>query len=186
MFSRFVALDNMGGSAAKTFQRRLPVHKYDARISWSRDGATFSGGRYSRGHEWSFDGGVKLTASASPSHVPAPYSIVEAVDPEEALVAAASSCHMLMFLWLAAKRGVVVDSYVDEAFGVMTTGHDGKLSFSRITLRPQVRFSPNAGPGLDEIAALHHAAHDNCYVANSLKCDVVVEAASPALHTSKP
>lgn len=161
------------------------MHRYDARISWNRDGATFSGGRYSRGHEWSFDGGVKITASASPSHVPAPYSVAEAVDPEEALVAAASSCHMLMFLFFAAKSGVVVDSYVDEAFGEMTTGQDGKLSFSRITLRPHVRFAPNAGPGADALAALHHAAHDGCYVANSLKCDVVVEAMSPALPTSE-
>ena len=150
-------------------------YTYTARITWDRHGATFTGGRYSRGHEWSFDGGVTVAASASPSHVPAPYSVVDAVDPEEALVAAASSCHMLMFLFLAAKRQLMVDRYVDEASGVMEQNGEGRLAFSRITLRPQIRFAGEAPPSDEEIAALHHAAHDGCYVANSLKCDVVVE-----------
>ena len=151
------------------------MHTYRAHITWDRQGAMFAGGRYSRGHEWSFDGGVTVPASASPSHVPAPYSVVEAVDPEEALVAAASSCHMLMFLFLAARRHLIVDSYVDDASGVMEENGDGRLSFSRITLRPQIRFAGEASPSAEEVAALHHAAHDGCYVANSLKCDVVVE-----------
>jgi organic hydroperoxide reductase OsmC/OhrA len=153
------------------------MHTYQAQITWHRQGATFAGGRYSRGHEWSFDGGVSLPASASPSHVPAPYSVVEAVDPEEALVAAASSCHMLMFLFLAARRQLIVDEYRDEASGEMAGNREGRLAFSRITLRPQIRFAGDAPPP-EEIAALHHAAHDGCYVANSLKCDVVVEAAA--------
>ena len=151
------------------------MHTYTARIAWERHGATFTGGRYSRGHEWSFDGGVNVPASASPSHVPAPYSVVEAVDPEEALVAAASSCHMLTFLFLAAKRQLIVERYVDDASGVMEQNAEGRLAFSRITLRPQIRFAGEAPPSDEEIAALHHAAHDGCYVANSLKCDVVVE-----------
>lgn len=150
------------------------MHTYKARITWQRRGATFTGGRYSRGHDWSFDG-LTVPASASPSHVPAPYSVAEAVDPEEALVAAASSCHMLMFLFLAAKRQVIVDSYVDDASGVMEENAEGRLAFSRITLRPQIRFAGDAPPSAEEIAALHHAAHDGCYVANSLKCDVVAE-----------
>jgi organic hydroperoxide reductase OsmC/OhrA len=151
------------------------MHTYTARITWDRNGATFTGGRYSRGHEWSFDGGVTVPASASPSHVPAPYSVVEAVDPEEALVAAASSCHMLMFLFLAAKRRLIVDSYVDEASGVMEQNAEGRLAFSRITLRPQIRFAGDVRPPAEEVEKLHHAAHDECYVANSLKCDVAVE-----------
>jgi organic hydroperoxide reductase OsmC/OhrA len=154
------------------------MHTYKAQIKWNRQGATFAGGRYSRSHEWSFDGGVTVTASASPSHVPAPYSVVEAVDPEEALVAAASSCHMLMFLFLAARRQLVVDSYVDDAGGVMEKNGEGRLAFSRITLRPQIQFAGEARPSAEEIAALHHAAHHGCYVANSLKCDVVVESAA--------
>ncbi len=150
------------------------MHAYRARISWRRDGAEFAGGRYSRGHEWSFDGGVTVPASASPSHVPAPYSVVEAVDPEEAVVAAASSCHMLFVLFLAAKRGLVVESYEDDASGVIETNQDGKNAFSRITLRPRVRFA-GTEPSAGALAELHHAAHDECYVANSLKCAVVVE-----------
>ncbi len=151
------------------------MHRYEARISWSRNGEKFSDNRYSRGHEWSFDGGAKVAASSSPSIVPAPYSVVEAVDPEEALVASASSCHMLWFLSVAARRGFVVDSYLDEAFGVMEKNPAGKLAFSRITLRPRIEFWQKA-PSAEELAALHHAAHDECFIANSLKCEVAVEA----------
>lgn len=152
------------------------MHRYTARTAWSRDGATFSDNRYSRGHEWSFDGGVVVPASASPSIVPAPWSVAEAVDPEEALVASASSCHMLWFLSLAAKRGFVVDSYIDDAFGVMEKNAQGKLAFSRITLQPDVSFGGATQPTEDEIAFLHHDAHAECFIANSLKCEIVVEA----------
>jgi organic hydroperoxide reductase OsmC/OhrA len=152
------------------------MHRYSARTAWSRNGATFSDNRYSRGHEWSFDGGITVPASASPSIVPAPWSVAAAVDPEEALVAAASSCHMLWFLSLAAKRGFVVDSYEDEAFGVMEKNADGKLAFTRITLQPSVSFGGTTRPTEDEIAFLHHDAHAECFIANSLKCDIVVEA----------
>ena len=152
------------------------MHRYEARISWSRNGAKFSDNRYCRGHEWSFDGGVKVPASSSPAVVPAPYSVVEAVDPEEALVASASSCHMLWFLSLAAKRGFVVESYVDEAFGVMEKNPAGRLAFSRITLRPKVQFSAERSPSAEELERLHHAAHEECFIANSLKSEIVVEA----------
>lgn len=152
------------------------MHRYEARISWSRKGAKFSDNRYSRGHEWSFDGGLKVVASASPTVVPAPYSVVEAVDPEEALVASASSCHMLWFLSLAARRGFVVESYVDKAFGMMEENAEGRLAFSRITLCPLIDFSAERSPTTEELESLHHAAHDECFIANSLKCDVVVEA----------
>jgi len=152
------------------------MHRYSARTAWSRNGATFSDNHYSRGHEWSFDGGVTVPASASPSIVPAPWSVAAAVDPEEALVASASSCHMLWFLSLAAKRGFVVDSYVDDAFGVMEKNADGKLAFTRITLQPHVSFGGTNQPTEDEMAFLHHDAHAECFIANSLKCDIVVEA----------
>lgn len=151
---------------------------YEAQITWQRQGAPFADGRYSRGHEWLFDGGVTIPASASPSHVPAPYSVAAAVDPEEALVAAAASCHMLMFLFLAAKRRLIVDSYVDDASGVVETNGEGRLAFSQITLRPRIQFTRDAAPSAEEISALHHAAHDGCYVANSLKCNVVVAPAA--------
>jgi len=103
-------------------------------IEWSRDGATFTDNRYSRGHRWLFDGGVEVPASSSPQFVPLPLSVAEAVDPEDAFVASLSSCHMLWFLSIAAKRGFVVDSYVDEAVGMMGKGRSGKLAMTRVTL----------------------------------------------------
>lgn len=151
------------------------MHRYEARISWQRGGAKFTDNRYSRGHEWSFDGGVTVSASSSPLTVKVPHSVAEAVDPEEALVAATSSCHMLWFLSLAGRRGFVVDRYADDAFGVMEKNADGKVAFTRITLRPQIEFVGEKLPSAAEIAALHHSAHEECFIANSLKCDVVIE-----------
>lgn len=151
------------------------MHKYEARIAWQRAGAVFTDNRYSRGHTWSFDGGVTVPASSSPLTVKAPYSVVEAVDPEEALVAATSSCHMLWFLSLAGRQGFVVDRYTDSAFGVMEPNADGRLAFTRITLRPMIDFAGERRPSGEELAALHHRAHEACFIANSLKCDVVVE-----------
>jgi organic hydroperoxide reductase OsmC/OhrA len=103
------------------------------------------------------------------------YSVDKAVDPEEALVASAASCHMLWFLSLAARRGFVVESYVDQAFGVMNKNSEGKIAFQRITLRPEIQFSGERVPSAADLAALHHAAHDECYIASSLRCEVVVE-----------
>jgi organic hydroperoxide reductase OsmC/OhrA len=153
------------------------MHRYEAHIAWQRNSAAFTDNRYSRGHEWSFDGGVTVLASASPSVVKAPYSVAAAVDPEEALVAATSSCHMLWSLALAAKSGFVVDSYADSAFGVMEKNAEGKLAVTRITLRPKIAFSREKRPSAEELSALHHRAHEECYIANSLKSEVVVEAA---------
>ena len=152
------------------------MHRYEARIAWSRNGAVFTDNRYSRGHEWSFDGGVTVKASASPAAVPVPYSVAEAVDPEEALVASAASCHMLWFLSIAAKGGFVVERYTDDAFGVMEKDAAGKLMITRITLRPTVEFSPDRRPSAEEIQSIHRAAHDECFIANSLKSEIVVEA----------
>ncbi len=117
------------------------MHRYEARVTWQRDGANFTDNRYSRGHEWSFDGGAIVRASSSPLTVKVPYSVAEAVDPEEALVAATSSCHMLWFLSLAGRQGFVVDRYSDDAFGVMEKNADGKVAFTRITLRPRIEFA---------------------------------------------
>lgn len=151
------------------------MHKYEAEISWRRDGESFTNNRYSRGHQWSFDGGVKIMASSSPLSVPVPYSVVEAVDPEEALVAAASSCHMLWFLSITAKHGYVVESYVDNAVGIMEKNSEGKIAITRITLRPRIEFSGARSPSAEELQALHHQAHDECFIANSLKSEIVVE-----------
>jgi organic hydroperoxide reductase OsmC/OhrA len=144
-------------------------------VSWVRDGAVFTDNRYSRAHQWTFDGGARITASSSPSVVPLPYSEAAAVDPEEALVAAASSCHMLTFLYLAAKQGFVVDSYEDDAFGTMAKDAAGRIGVDRITLRPRIEFAGTKVPSAEQLAALHHAAHDGCFIANSVKCEISVE-----------
>src|SRR5262245_56482803 len=151
------------------------MHKYEAEISWKRQGAEFSESRYGLCHDRAVDGGVKIMASSSPLSVPVPYSVVEAVDPEEALVASAASCHMLLFLSIAAERGFVVESYMDKATGIMEKNSEGKIAITRITLRPKIEFSVERSPSLEELQSLHHSAHDKCYIANSLKSEVVVE-----------
>jgi organic hydroperoxide reductase OsmC/OhrA len=149
------------------------MHRYTATTTWSRDGAPFTDLRYSRAHRWKFDGGVDLLGSSSPQHVRVPLSDPAGVDPEEAFVAALSSCHLLSFLYVAAKRGFVVDSYVDEAEGVMSEIEKGRLAVTRVVLRPRVTY---ATPPDDETeAAMHHQAHDDCYIANSVRTEVVVE-----------
>ncbi len=135
------------------------MHKYEAEISWKRQGAEFSDSRYSRAHEWSFDGGVKIMASSSPLSVPVPYSVVEAVDPEEALVASAASCHMLWFLSIAAGRGFVVESYMDKATGIMEKNSAGKIAITRITLRPKIEFSVDRAPSPEELQSNRTRQH---------------------------
>jgi organic hydroperoxide reductase OsmC/OhrA len=148
--------------------------QFEATIEWQRQGQDFLGQRYSRAHQWRFDGGLALPASSSPLSVPLPMSDPAAIDPEEALVAAASSCHMLFFLSLAAKRGHTVDSYRDHAQGVLEKDEAGKMAMTRITLRPEIVFAGTAWPGQEELAQIHHEAHEKCYVANSLKTEIVV------------
>jgi organic hydroperoxide reductase OsmC/OhrA len=147
---------------------------YTATIRWNRSGATYTDGRYSRAHEWVFDGGAVVPASSSPHVVPVPMSDASAVDPEEAFVASLSSCHMLFFLDFARRAGFVVDSYVDAAEGVMGKDGEGRLAMTRVTLRPHVAWT-GAPPDESTIAGLHHKAHDACFLANSVKTEVVVE-----------
>ena len=148
---------------------------YTATIRWSREGAEgFTKGQYSRAHQWAFDGGAVVPASSSPHVVPVPLSDERGVDPEEAFVASLSSCHMLFFLDFARRAGFTVDSYVDAAEGVMNKDADGRSAMTRVTLRPQVRWDGEA-PDAGTIAGLHHQAHDACFIANSVKTDVVVD-----------
>ncbi len=142
---------------------------YTATIDWERNGADFLDDKYSRQHVWRFDGGVEIRASSSPHVVPVPMSCETAVDPEEAFIAALSSCHMLWFLSLAAKRGFVVDAYRDEAMGNMAKNSEGKIAMTEVTLRPSVTFGGANGPGPDEISAMHDEAHEKCFIANSVK-----------------
>ncbi|HYD59246.1 MAG TPA: OsmC family protein [Noviherbaspirillum sp.] len=152
------------------------MHSYEATIAWSRQGQKFTDNRYSRAHEWKFDGGAVVPASSSPHVVPVPMSAAANVDPEEALVAATSSCHMLFFLSIAAKRGFVIDSYVDRASGIMEKNSEGRVAMTRITLRPDVAFGGDRQPTPEEIDRIHHESHDQCFIANSITADVVIEA----------
>ena len=153
------------------------MSSYAATISWSRGEAEdFAGGRFSRAHQWAFDGGAVVPASASPHIVPAPWSDERGVDPEEAFVASLSSCHMLFYIDFARRAGFVVDTYVDEAEGVLGKGPDGRQAMTRVTLRPRVRWSGDRQPNEADVADLHHRAHEACFIANSVKTEVVVEA----------
>ena len=151
-------------------------HEYHALIRWARGGAAFSDNRYSRGHSWRFDGGIEVPASASPSVVRTPLAVEAAVDPEEAFVAALSSCHMLWFLDLARRGGLVVDDYRDDARGVMGRDGAGRMAMLRVTLHPSVRFA-GAAPAPEQLAALHEHAHQECFIANSVRTEVLIEPA---------
>ncbi len=153
------------------------MSKYFAKVVWTRGEDNFLDNRYSRGHLWSFDGGVEVRASSSPHTVPVPMSVEANVDPEEAFVASLSSCHMLWFLSVAAKKRYVVDSYIDEAVGVMEKDENGKLAMTKVILRPQVHFSGENQPSDRGRQKMHQLAHENCFIANSVKTEVLVESA---------
>nr|ACO70925.1 OsmC family protein [uncultured Verrucomicrobiota bacterium] len=142
---------------------------------WSRTGPDFLRRRYSRAHTWSFDGGLTVPASSSPHVVPPPWSDPGGIDPEEAFVASVSSCHMLWFLDVACSAGFVVEHYEDEAIGVMSENERGVLWISRITLRPRITWGGDRHPAPGEVEHLHHLAHDQCFIAASIRTEVVVE-----------
>ncbi len=145
------------------------MSEYSATISWQRGASEpFVDQRYSRAHWWEFDGGVRVPASSSPHVVPLPWSVAENVDPEEAFVAAISSCHMLTFLWLAARAGYLVESYRDEAVGIMEANARGRQAITRVTLQPLVQFGGERQPDLAVLEQLHHQAHEECFIANSV------------------
>ncbi|MEQ1643517.1 MAG: OsmC family protein [Pyrinomonadaceae bacterium] len=149
---------------------------YTAKITWKSDAPdTFTKNRYTRGHSWEFDGGITVPASSSPHSVRVPYSVEAAVDPEEALVAAASSCHMLTFLWLAATAGFNIESYEDNAVGEMTSMEDGRQWVSTITLDPQIAWTGDKFPTAEDIAHLHHEAHEKCYIANTIRSEIIIK-----------
>jgi organic hydroperoxide reductase OsmC/OhrA len=154
----------------------MSKHEYTATVTWQRaDGAKFTDNRYSRAHQWRFDGGAVVPASSSPAVVPVPLSDAAAVDPEEAFVAALSACHMLFFLFHAAKKGFVIERYEDAAAGQMGKNAEGRTAMLKVTLRPRVSWGGDKRPSADELDAMHHQSHVDCYIANSVKCDVAVE-----------
>jgi organic hydroperoxide reductase OsmC/OhrA len=177
-----VRLYRNDGSGQKVPSISLPAERSDremgqhkASVIWERvEAAAFVDNRYSRAHRWEFDGGTVVPASSSPSVVPVPLSDPAGVDPEEAFVASLSSCHMLWFLFFAAKGGFVVDSYRDGAVGHMEKTADGNQWMARVVLRPEIRFSGQA-PDAAATSAMHDKAHHACFIANSVKTTVTVE-----------
>lgn len=162
------------------------MSEYVAVVRWMRNGAVFTDNRYSRAHEWEFDGGVRVPASSSPHVVPVPLSNASHVDPEEAFVAALSSCHMLWFLSFAAQEGFTVDRYVDHAVGVMETNAEGKLAMTRVILRPQIHYFGENVPDAAAVEVMHHLAHETCFLANSVKTVITVEKAALPFLDSTP
>ena len=153
---------------------------YTAEVLWLRNDGDFVGRRYSRNHLLRFDGGLEVPGSASPHVVPLPMSDASALDPEEAFVASLASCHMLWFLSIAAKQAYCVDRYFDAASGLMEKNAAGKIAMTVVTLRPDVTFSDDRLPSRAELDQLHHAAHESCFIANSVKTDVRCEPVYPA------
>ena len=149
--------------------------EYGAEVLWQRGEQDFLGNRYSRRHLLRFDGGLEIAASSSPHVVPMPMSDETALDPEEAFVASLASCHMLWFLSIAAKRRFCIDDYHDNASGLMQSNAAGKLFISKVTLRPAVEFSGTRRPTREQIEQMHHQAHEECFIANSVRSEVRCE-----------
>jgi organic hydroperoxide reductase OsmC/OhrA len=151
------------------------AHLHTATIRWQLGDGDFLGKRYSRAHAWTFDGGLEVPASSSPHVVALPMSDASAVDPEEAFVASLSSCHMLWFLDIASRAGFGVEAYEDAAEGRMARNAGGKLVIDVVTLRPRTRFAPEHAPDARMLARLHHEAHEECFLANSVRCEIRCE-----------
>ena len=147
------------------------MSEHRASIHWIRNDRPFDNEGYSRDHEWAFDGGHRMTGSAAPDYLGSPHG----VDPEEALVAALSSCHMLTLLAIAAKKGWVVDDYQDDAVGTLEKNGEGRLAVTRVALRPRIAFAAGKAPDAEALVKLHESAHRNCFIANSVKTEVTVE-----------
>jgi organic hydroperoxide reductase OsmC/OhrA len=152
----------------------MSEHKATVRWALPGDGAGFLKGRYSREHTWIFDGGLTVPASPSPSAVPVPYSNPALVDPEEAFVASIASCHMLTFLYVAMRGGFVVERYEDDAVGVMRKNERGAFWVAAVTLRPRIVYGGEKRPTAEEVEHLHHLAHEQCFIANSVKTEITV------------
>lgn len=147
-----------------------------ALVKWNRgEGEVFTDNKYSRKHNWEFDGGIQVPASAAPSIVPLPYSAEHCVDPEEAFVASLSSCHMLFFLSIAARKKLLVDSYIDNAVGTLEINQEGKIAITKVVLRPKAVFVGDVIPDYEAIKDIHANSHQQCFIANSVTTDVYIE-----------
>ncbi len=150
--------------------KNMSEHKIT--LTWKRGDTPFEYQKYSRDHIWKFEGGHEMPASAAPAYLGNP----KLVDPEEAFVASLSSCQMLTFLAIAAKKRFVLDEYVDEAVGHMEKNAEGRLAITRLTLRLRLKFSGDKQPTAEEIEEMNHMAHEQCFIANSVKTEITIEA----------
>jgi organic hydroperoxide reductase OsmC/OhrA len=148
---------------------------HHASVDWRLGGGDFLGRKYSREHTLSFAGGLSVPGSPTPAVVPAPWSRVDALDPEAAFTGALAACHMLWFLDLASRAGFIVRAYRDAAEGTLARNGQGKMAMTRVVLRPRIEFAGEKLPTAAQIAGLHHAAHEACFIANSVTTEVVVE-----------
>ena len=148
--------------------------QYNATIFWKRGTERFVDNKYSRAHQWVFNSGTTIAASSSPHIVPLPYSVEENIDPEEAFVASLSSCHMLFYLSIAAKKNWVIDSYEDSASGTLEKNEEGKLAMTKVMLDPDIRYSGET-PSKEQEAEIHHLAHEACFIASSVKTIVEIK-----------
>lgn len=151
------------------------MSEHIAIVHWENHQEVFTDNQYSREHTWTFDGGIEVPASASPHVVPVPYSNPACVDPEEAFVAALSSCHMLFFLAIAAKKQFIVERYKDRAIGIMDKNEAGKLAMTAIHLHPEIKFMGDSIPTSAQIATMHDQAHHQCFLANSVKANITIQ-----------
>ena len=152
------------------------MSEYKAIISWKRGpDENYIDQKYSREHNWAFDGGLNIPASPSHHIVPLPYSNPDYLDPEQAFVASISSCHMLFFLDICSREGIIVDSYVDEAAGVLERVGRNKMAMTRVTLRPQADYSGEKIPTRDDLERIHHKSHELCFIANSVTTEIITE-----------
>jgi organic hydroperoxide reductase OsmC/OhrA len=143
------------------------MSRHQAQIRWRRQSASFAYPDYNRDHEWRFPGGIRVSASAAPGYL----GSAGHVDPEEGFVAAVASCHMLTFLAICARKGIVVDSYSDSAVGYLEKNASGRLSITHVELSPEIAFQATA-PDEETLRKLHHQAHEQCFIANSIRTGV--------------
>ena len=153
----------------------MTVSRHGASLLWERGDSDFLSKRYSRRHRVTFDGGLEVALSASPANVPLPHSDPAAMDPEEAFVAALASCHLLWFLAIAADRGFVVERYRDRPVGTLARDARGRLAMTEVVLHPEVDFADGAAPSSEQANAMHDAAHERCFIANSVTTEVRCE-----------
>jgi len=147
------------------------MSEHKATIAWKRESPDFSYKGYNRDHDWTFDAGITVRASAAPAYL----GSERCIDPEEAFVASLSSCHMLTFLAIASRKGLVVDSYNDPAVGILDKDAAGRLAIVKVTLHPEVKFGGDRSPTAEELSQLHDQAHHACFIASSVKTEIVVE-----------